>query len=274
MASPSPRPLSAIMPSVMESLKDKCASGSPEETEQKKAQRLAWTRDSLHADLDAIKRTFELDVRIPARFVERAKFENLGWIKNKKAVSHCEAFTKDPAKTAPPMLMGQTGSGKTHLIWATVGALVEAVRTEVAEFALQGMRTICEKMADGGDFVAVKDALKWPTHVHLVVATGADLAHAMRQSVARNGIESVVARHAQKDKLDRGTNVLVIDDIEVMKMGDWLNEELYRIFDFRYAELHPTMVVTNLAPTELKAHLGDRITRRIMDMTEPFELKR
>ncbi|MGH8897630.1 MAG: hypothetical protein ACRDZ4_11545, partial [Egibacteraceae bacterium] len=110
----------------------------------------------------------------------------------------------------------------------------------------------------------------WPTF-DLVATDGAEIAHEVRSSVERRNLDAVVARYRQEG-LESTRAALIVDDVEVMKLSDWLHEELYRIFDYRYQQSMPTFVATNLSGDALRNHLGDRIARRILDMTEPFKI--
>lgn len=218
----------------------------------------------------------EMQFRVPSRFDPRTTFATLPPLltsEGKKALAYCKAWAAAPDKKPGPLLMGQSGTFKTHLLWATARALSERAHAEVLAFA-EKRRAAAELMIDEGSLQFSHEFNihfpHWPVW-NLVTTDGAEIAHEVRSSVERKNLDEVVARYRQ-EKWEPARATLLVDDVEVMKLSDWLHEELYRIFDYRYQELMPTLVATNLSGEELRRHLGDRIARRILDMTEPFTL--
>jgi DNA replication protein DnaC len=227
------------------------------------------------------------EVHIPARFAERARLDRLDWIAKspagRRALEHCRRFVQDPEHTRGPLLVGPAGCGKTSLLLAIARGLQERAALEVETVRVQYEAEILAG--------ARPDSFAFPVR-RICVATGADIAHELRQSVQDRNLERVVGKYRQVQLpgpfdslraefvgIDVETYpapgsrlVLLVDDVEVSKMSDWLHEELYRIFDLRYAENLPTVIASNLGPEELQRHLGDRIARRLFDMTQPFEL--
>lgn len=209
-------------------------------------------------------------VRVPRRFETRADFETLPALVSgecRKAVSYCREWAADPDKRPGPLLSGRTGTFKTHLVWATARALSERTQRVVNEHAAKKIAMASGLVEEGSVRYASEFVVTdWPSNEYLVT-DGAEIAHDVRGSIERKNLDEVVSRYRQGAR-----GVLLVDDVEVMKLSDWLHEELYRIFDYRYQEAMPTLIGTNLSPEELRRHLGDRIARRILDMTEPFVL--
>lgn len=89
-------------------------------------------------------------------------------------------------------------------------------------------------------------------------STAADLYARMRP---RQGVdpESVFERHAHAP-------LLVIDDLGAAKGSDWNEEINYRLVNHRYERRLPTLVITNVRPSDLKDLLGDRVTSRLREM--------
>jgi DNA replication protein DnaC len=191
----------------------------------------------------------------------------------KKVLEFCRRWAEDPAAVSGPLLMGKSGTYKSHMVWATAHHIYtrvyKAIRTE-AQLMIDRAWTAIEsgELCSCGRFRVEWE--KFP-NLDLVVTDGAQVAHDVRSSVEKKNLDEIVARYRQYGKKPKEA-VLIIDDVEVMKLSDWLHEELYRIFDYRYQERMPTMLATNLSMEELRQHLGDRIARRIVDMTEPFKL--
>ncbi|MEU6341862.1 ATP-binding protein [Streptomyces sp. NPDC046977] len=73
--------------------------------------------------------------------------------------------------------------------------------------------------------------------------------------------------------------LLIIDDLGAAKASEWVEEVTYRLVNRRYNHMLPTLVTTNLAIKDLRAHLGDRVTSRLAQMTtrvqfEPVDRRR
>lgn len=239
----------------------------------------ATLKESLEARirLAAESRRRAQEISIPARFSERARFGSMDWLcpGARKAEKYSVAFARNPERMTAPLLMGQAGSGKTHLLYAIARAVSERSVAEVSAFRDARIAELSAAV-DRGDLIRSyqiqEERLKWPG-VSMIATDGAELAHELRSSIAGGGPDLVVERHRQSMAVHMGwTAILVIDDVEVMKMGDWLHEEIYRIIDYRYRHSLPTPMATNLSGDELKRQIGDRLARRILDMTEPFIL--
>lgn len=220
------------------------------------------------------------ELHIPARFTERARLDRLDWIAKasaggRRALEHCRKFARDPGRTKAPMLTGKSGAGKTHLLYAMAREVHERMVAEV-----EARRAGLEKEILLGKEPATLDL---PVR-RICLTSGAEIGHEIRESIQRRNLDAVVSRYRQLNPgLMHGfdaeaapppnsTLVLLVDDIEVCKLGEWVGEAVYRIFDFRYAENLPTVVASNLSVDELLQHFGDRIARRIFDLIEPFEL--
>lgn len=73
--------------------------------------------------------------------------------------------------------------------------------------------------------------------------------------------------------------LLILDDLGAAKASEWVEEITYRLINRRYNLMLPTLITTNLAIADLRAHLGDRITSRLAQMTtrvafEPVDRRR
>jgi DNA replication protein DnaC len=218
----------------------------------------------------------KIQLTVPRRFDERANVKTLQPMltpAGRKALDYCQLWMENPTKLSGPLLMGKSGTFKTHLVWATARQLrdrsEQAIRDKATEIMTRTFKDIEADIPISPSGFHVPASL-FPT-LDLVVTDGAQIAHDVRSSVERRNLDEVVEKYRQFGKEPVAT-ALFIDDVEVMKLSDWLHEELYRIFDYRYQERMPTLVATNLSTEELRSHLGDRIARRIIDMTEPFKL--
>ncbi|MFJ4184170.1 ATP-binding protein [Kitasatospora sp. NPDC089509] len=73
--------------------------------------------------------------------------------------------------------------------------------------------------------------------------------------------------------------LLILDDLGAAKSSEFVEEQTYRLINRRYNHLLPTLITTNLPIRDLKAHLGDRVTSRLAQMTtrvafEPVDRRR
>jgi DNA replication protein DnaC len=217
-----------------------------------------------------------IHLEVPRRFADRTEIPALSPLltpQARKALDYCRRWAENPAAMPGPLLMGKSGVFKTHIVWATARMIYERVHNQVRTAA---QRMIDEAYAEieSGDLrspSAFRVDLSRFSGLRLIVTDGAQIAHDVRSTVEKKNLDEIVQHYRQHGRRP-AESPLLIDDVEVMKLSDWLHEELYRIFDYRYQEAMPTFVATNLSSEELRAHLGDRIARRIMDMTEPFKL--
>jgi DNA replication protein DnaC len=83
----------------------------------------------------------------------------------------------------------------------------------------------------------------------------------------RPGGDPVALRRAQSFP------VLLLDDLAVGKATEWTEEVLYRVLNRRYDEALPTVVTTNLTPTQLEQVLGGRVVSRLVGMTRQVVLE-
>lgn len=77
------------------------------------------------------------------------------------------------------------------------------------------------------------------------------------------------------DNLEKVQNVdlLLIDDLGAESVKDWGLEKIFDVVNFRYMELLPVIVTTNLNSKELSNKIGQRSFSRLLEMCKPFEVK-
>lgn len=61
--------------------------------------------------------------------------------------------------------------------------------------------------------------------------------------------------------------LLMLDDLGANKDTPWSTETFYTLLDQRYAWMRPTIITSNLRPTEFGERLGDRLASRIREMS-------
>lgn len=131
--------------------------------------------------------------------------------------------------TTPSLyLTGPVGAGKTHAAWAVIRRILEHDDLTHLATALVAHRatTLLDLLRPSDD----------PT--------------AARREVTR-------CQHAR---------LLFLDDLGAEKPTEWTRERLYEIVDHRYAELLPVVVTSNLPPSKLGDHVGERVASRLAEM--------
>ncbi len=63
----------------------------------------------------------------------------------------------------------------------------------------------------------------------------------------------------------QGVDLLLLDDIGTGKSSEWVEEVTYRLVDHRYAQMLPSIFVSNLPPDGLAGVLGDRVASRLRE---------
>ena len=66
--------------------------------------------------------------------------------------------------------------------------------------------------------------------------------------------------------------LLLIDDFGAEKTTDWVLETYFEIIDYRYSNLLPTIIATNLTDKEIKEKLSERIMSRIYEVNKGIKL--
>jgi DNA replication protein DnaC len=62
-----------------------------------------------------------------------------------------------------------------------------------------------------------------------------------------------------------GASVLVIDDMGATKDSAWTDEVFDRLVNARYEWMRPTLITTNVPPSEFGEKFGERVTSRLME---------
>ena len=61
--------------------------------------------------------------------------------------------------------------------------------------------------------------------------------------------------------------LLVIDDIGLEKVTDWITEQLYMVINYRYEQMLPTIVTSNQSPEDLGKLHNHQIASRLTEMS-------
>ena len=66
--------------------------------------------------------------------------------------------------------------------------------------------------------------------------------------------------------------LLVLDDLGAERVTDWVAEKLFTVINHRHDYRLSTIFTSNLSPTQLALHLGERTAWRIVEMSYALEL--
>lgn len=106
-------------------------------------------------------------------------------------------------------------------------------------------------------YAALRAALVAHPRASWSATTFADFAAAMRPQPKKD-TEEAMARY-------RGADLLLVDDLAAAKNSEWVEEITYRLINGRYEDMRPTIFTTNLALSDLKDAIGDRIASRLAE---------
>lgn len=167
---------------------------------------------------------------IPARFIDK-EFDDYRAEsdRQKRALSVCreyaENFRDHDRDGRCLMLMGKPGTGKTHLAAAIGNHLVR--NTDY----LAIFRTVSGVMQD------IKSSFDSQT-----AYTEADIM-----------------------RLLTGADLLILDEVGATKANEFEMATVFAVINGRYEDKRPTLIVSNLAPKELAAAIGERCVDRLRE---------
>lgn len=97
-----------------------------------------------------------------------------------------------------------------------------------------------------------------------------DLLHEIRKDFDRQPYEKV---HPEEEVTRSDSNrILILDDIGTEKASEFVIETIYRIINFRYVHMLPTIITSNCTIQELADKIGERSASRIVEMCDIIEL--
>lgn len=85
-----------------------------------------------------------------------------------------------------------------------------------------------------------------------------------------DSIKNSFAPGADREELfdaAKDAEILVLDDIGVEKVTDFVAEKIFTLINSRYEDMLPTIVTSNLTMKELADRLGSRVVSRLCEMT-------
>ena len=70
----------------------------------------------------------------------------------------------------------------------------------------------------------------------------------------------------------KSMQLLVLDDLGKEKQSEWTQETIYSIINYRYENMLPTVITTNLTMSDLQSRLGAATVSRLMEMCDYVEM--
>ena len=142
-------------------------------------------------------------------------------------------------------LIGGVGTGKTYKMLQVITAhLYEQMSTDLVLF---GVRQIS------------------PAYVQRVFLSVPDVLRQIKAEFDSPDAPQII------DKMIKAP-ILFLDDLGAEKASEWVKEQLYIVINDRYNWKRPVMFTSNLEPSEINKHYGDRFTSRLVEMTEIIRL--
>lgn len=156
---------------------------------------------------------------------------------NEKVSNECRKWVKNYSENYKSgkglFLTGNVGTGKTHLLAAII------------------------------DYIArVKKRL---TLNFIVYRNTTSMLNEIRNSYENKDFKEVIGNFKNCD-------LLMIDDLGAEKITDWVLDIFFEIIDYRYSELKPIIIASNLTDLEIKQKLDERIMSRIYEMCKGLKL--
>lgn len=171
---------------------------------------------------------------IGARFFSKTFSSYKG---NEKALNECRKWAKNYQENYKAgkglFLTGNVGTGKTHLLAAII------------------------------DYIArIKKRLGLNS---IVYRTTPVMLSEIRNSYENKNFEEVINNF-------KDSHLLIIDDLGAEKTTDWALDIFFEIIDYRYSELKPVIIASNLTDLEIKQKLDERVMSRIYEMCKGLKL--
>jgi len=187
---------------------------------------------------------------------------------SRQAIGACERVAKGESEGV--VLCGPVGTGKTHLLLSTAREF-DRLRSSVPEeenCPMVEVPPIAELLA------------KAEEEDRELVAPCLTKAEIGRRANVEYWMILDLSKALRVDALDGGqlserlmqSDLLLLDDLGREKLTDFVFQELERIIDFRYRNMLPIAVATNMLPEGLMKHYQDHTWSRWAQSCEIVEL--
>ena len=140
-------------------------------------------------------------------------------------------------------LTGGFGVGKTHL---AVAVMKEAARQKAIYTAKKQMNKYYGGNPNQGSKFIFKPS--------------SDLIQEIKNSYDSNEL----SEHAILEKY-KNCHLLILDDLGTERASEWQQEKLHLLLNYRYNEMLPTIITTNMGAVELNNQISQRLFDRIIE---------
>lgn len=182
-----------------------------------------------------MRSTTDLTTRIvPARFADRTLdgYEP-ATASQRKALDAARMLAGGGYRSL--VLVGPPGVGKSHLAAGVVNAISGRLDEEYVAAR--------DAMTDGDPWPRIPDSPMWTNVADLIVGLRMEMDAPLDDRDAATAVRI----------LRRYPALVVLDDLGREKVSDWTGELVYALVNARYEHRLPTLVTSNLTPSELAA---------------------
>lgn len=200
---------------------------------------------SKQQEFEAVYKSMMKKLDIPARFQNKT-FDNYNpYEENQKIYNkikkYAENFDEHYENGDWLVMSGGYGLGKTHLALAVAR---KAIKTFAKEYLKKNPHSL-NYMGDS----------------KILFISSSNMIQSFRDSYDNDDINEEEFRERYKK-----TPLLIIDDLGTEKAdNDWLQEKMYMILDYRYRQLKPTVITTNLDKGGLIKQVSLRVVERMVE---------
>lgn len=121
-------------------------------------------------------------------------------------------------------------------------------------------------VGSGKTHIAYAIAKKWAdvTHKHVYFWNTTELMQEIKDDYDRSNYD----KKRTLESLMDNDNLLILDDIGVEKISDWVLERFYLLINRRYNEMRPIIFTSNYNLADLADKIGERTVSRIVELCE------
>lgn len=188
-------------------------------------------------------------------------FSNFDKSKNINPYNICYDYAKNIKKYIENgkglFLTGNVGTGKTHLVVAIIDYIARMFKGRFKDVTYR--EGIINRVISGAVIYRI------------TFTTAIDMLSKIKFSFNRKYKEDKTTEEIIEKFKD--CELLIIDDLGPEKATEWVQEIFYSIIDYRYRELKPTIITTNLTDIEIKEKLSERLISRIYEMCKGVKFK-